>query len=76
MQRLANQCANTLQHLGLSRGDHVLVYLGQDSATAVMHVACWKAGLISVPTSLLFGTDALAYRLRDSGAKLLTWTGS
>ena len=49
----------------------MLIYLGQDPATAVAHVACWKAGLISVPTSLLFGTDALAYRLRDSGAKLL-----
>lgn len=71
VQRLANQCANRLQHLGLRRGDRVLLYLGQDPATAVMHVACWKAGLISVPTSLLFGTDALAYRLRDSGAKLL-----
>ena len=68
---LANQCANTLRHLGLVQGDRVLIYLGQDPATAVAHVACWKAGLISVPTSLLFGTDALAYRLRDSGAKLL-----
>jgi acetyl-CoA synthetase len=71
VQRLANQCANTLRHLGLVPGDRVLIYLGQDPATAIAHVACWKAGLISVPTSLLFGTDALAYRLRDSGAKLL-----
>jgi acetyl-CoA synthetase len=71
VQRLANQCANLLRHLELVQGDRVLIYLGQDPATAVAHVACWKAGLISVPTSLLFGTDALAYRLRDSGAKLL-----
>ena len=71
VQRLANQCANLLGHLGLVQGDRVMIYLGQDPATAVAHVACWKAGLISVPTSLLFGTDALAYRLRDSGAKLL-----
>ncbi len=71
VQRLANQCANLLRHLGLVQGDRVLIYLGQDPATAVAHVACWKSGLISVPTSLLFGTDALAYRLRDSGARLL-----
>ncbi len=71
VQRLANQCANLLQHLGLAQGERVLIYLGQDPATAVAHVACWKAGLISVPTSLLFGTDALSYRLRDSGARLL-----
>ena len=71
VQRLANQCAHTLLHLGLTQGDRVLIYLGQDPATAVAHIACWKSGLISVPTSLLFGTDALAYRLRDSGARLL-----
>ena len=71
VQRLANQCANLLRHLGLVQGDRVLIYLGQDPATAVTHVACWKSGLISVPTSLLFGTEALAYRLRDSGARLL-----
>ena len=71
VQRLANQCANTLRQLGLERADRVLIYLGQDPATAVTHLACWKSGLVSVPTSLLFGTDALAYRLRDSGARLL-----
>lgn len=71
VQRLANQCANLLQHLGLKQGERVMIYLGQDPATAVAHVACWKAGLISVPTSPLFGTDALSYRLRDSGARLL-----
>ncbi len=75
VQRLANQCANTLLHLGLRAGDRVLIYLGQDPATAIAHVACWKAGLISVPTSLLFGTDALAYRLRDSGARLVITDG-
>src|SRR4029077_5554109 len=72
VQRLAHQCAHTFdQHLGLQRGDRVMIYLGQDPATAVTHVGCWKAGLVSVPTSLLFGTDALEYRLRDSGAKAL-----
>jgi acetyl-CoA synthetase len=71
VQRLANQCANLLRHLGLVQGDRAMIYLGQDPATAIAHVACWKSGLISVPTSILFGTDALAYRLRDSGARLL-----
>ena len=72
VQRLANQCAHTFErHLHLQRGDRVMIYLGQDPATAVAHVGCWKAGLVSVPTSVLFGTDALEYRLRDSGAKVL-----
>jgi acetyl-CoA synthetase len=72
VQRLANQCAHTFeQRLRLQRGDRVMIYLGQDPATAVAHIGCWKAGLVSVPTSVLFGTDALEYRLRDSGAKAL-----
>ena len=71
IQRLANQCANLLCHLGLARGERVMLYLGQDPATAVLHVGCWKAGLVSVPTSPLFGSDGLLYRLRDSGARVL-----
>lgn len=71
IQQYANQCAHLLRYLGLVQGDRVMIYLGQDPATAITHVACWKAGLISVPTSVLFGTDALAYRLNNSGARVL-----
>jgi acetyl-CoA synthetase len=72
VQRFANRCAHAFtQALKLERGDRVMIYLGQDPATAIVHVGCWKAGLVSVPCSILFGTDALEYRLNDSGAKLL-----
>src|SRR5512146_407001 len=77
IQGFANRLANTLVHFGLQRGDRVLIYLGQHPATAVTHVACWKAGMVSVPTSTLFGVDALEYRLQTSGARvLLTDTAS
>jgi acetyl-CoA synthetase len=71
VQRFANQWAHTLEHLGLARGDRVMLYLGQDPATAIAHVGCWKAGFVSVPCSILFGTEALEYRLNNSGAKVL-----
>ena len=71
VQRFANQWAHTLEHLGLARGDRVMLYLGQDPATAIGHVGCWKAGFVSVPCSILFGTEALEYRLNNSGAKVL-----
>jgi acetyl-CoA synthetase len=71
IQREANQLANTLLEYGAGLGDRVLIQLGQDPATAVGHVACWKAGIVSIPTSELFGADALEYRLRNSGAKIV-----
>jgi acetyl-CoA synthetase len=71
MQTYANRLANVLVGLGLVPGDRVMLLLPQHPVTAFAHVACWKAGLISVPTSILFGVDALQYRLEDSGAKVL-----
>jgi len=71
IQIYANKTANYLRHLGLKRGDRVMILLGQDPATAIMHVACWKAGLISTPTSVLFGAEAIAYRLQDAGIRAL-----
>jgi acetyl-CoA synthetase len=71
IQVLANRLANTFEALGLRQGDRVLIALGQHPVTAFSHVACWKAGLISVPTSTLFGVDGLEYRLNHSGASVL-----
>ncbi len=71
VRRYANQWANTLRSLGLARGDRVTVLLAQDPECAITHVACWKAGMVSCPTSVLFGADALVYRLNDSGARVL-----
>src|SRR6201997_1465573 len=71
VQRRANQLANLLVARGLVKGDRVMLLLGQNPWTAIAHVACWKAGLISVPVSPLFAADAVAYRLNLVGARIL-----
>ncbi len=71
IQRKANQLANLLVSIGLVKGDRVMVLLGQNPWTAIAHVACWKAGLVSVPVSSLFAADAVAYRLNHVGAKVV-----
>mgnify|MGYP000468371535 CR=1 FL=1 len=38
---------------------------------ALAHLAAYRAGLIAVPLFVLFGPDALEYRLADSGAKVI-----
>jgi acetyl-CoA synthetase len=71
IQRFANRFANVLVAKGLARGDRVMLFLPQHPATAIAHVACWKAGLVSLPTSVLFGADALEYRLQSSSARIV-----
>lgn len=71
IQRLANQFANTLGGLGLGAGDRLMVLLPQHPATAICHVACWKNGLISIPTSILFGVDGIEYRLNHAAVSAI-----
>jgi acetyl-CoA synthetase len=71
VQRSANQMANLLVSLGLTKGDRVLLLLTQNPWTAIGHVACWKAGLVSVPASVLFAADAVAYRLNHAGIRVI-----
>jgi acetyl-CoA synthetase len=69
LARLSNRMANALTGLGLRRGDRVAVILPQAPETAIAHLGIYKAGMIAVPLSALFGPDALRYRLSDSGAR-------
>ena len=65
----ANRFAKYLREQGIERGDRVGVNGTQRVEVLVTHLACWKLGAISVPLSVLFGPDALRYRLDDSGTK-------
>jgi len=63
--------ANTLAAHGVRRGDRVAVLLAQGPEVAVAHLAAYRMGAIAVPLFVLFGPEALAFRLRDSGASAL-----
>ena len=71
VRKYANQLANTLLGYGLGRGDCVTLVLAQDPECAIAHVACWKAGMVSGPCSVLFGADAISYRVNDCRAKAI-----
>jgi acetyl-CoA synthetase len=57
--------------LGLQPGDRVAILLSQGPETGVAHLAAYRAGMIAVPLFVLFGPDALEYRLRDSAASVV-----
>ncbi|MGR3815924.1 MAG: acyl-CoA synthetase [Cognatishimia activa] len=52
-------------------GDRIGVLLPQCVEAAVSHIAIYKMGGIAQPLFTLFGPDALAYRLQDSGASVV-----
>ena len=66
LQQQANRLSNALTGLGVGRGDRVAIILPQRPETAIAHIACYQMGAVAMPLSILFGPDALEYRLRDS----------
>jgi len=68
LQQQANRLSNALVALGVGRGDRVAIILPQRPETAVAHIACYQMGAVAMPLSILFGPEALEYRLQDSEA--------
>ncbi|WP_049890137.1 acyl-CoA synthetase [Natronorubrum sulfidifaciens] len=64
----SDRLAAALADLGVEAGDRVGVVVPQKPQNPLTHLANWKVGAISVPLTVLFGRDALQYRLADSEA--------
>src|SRR3989454_3584998 len=71
----SNQLAHALIRFGITHGARVGIILSQRPETAVAHLAAYKLGAIALPLSTLFGPEALDYRLRDAGAKIVVTDG-
>lgn len=68
LRSAAERMSAELRTLGVSRGDRVAIVLPQSFETVVAHMAVYRLGAVAMPLSILFGPDALAYRLQDSAA--------
>ncbi|MGB2818871.1 MAG: AMP-binding protein [Burkholderiaceae bacterium] len=66
LQSDANRLSNALHSLGVHAGDRVAIVLPQSPETVVAHVAIYQMAAVAMPLSLLFGPDALEYRLHNS----------
>ena len=71
LKKLSDQFANVLKNFGVKPGDRVAIVLSQRIETVVAHLAIYKLGAISLPLAILFGPEALQYRLQDSGSKIV-----
>ncbi len=70
LQQAADALSHVLVQLGVQRGDRVAIVMPQRFETAVAYMAVFQMGAVAMPLSMLFGPDALAYRLQDSHAVL------
>ena len=68
LQQAANRLSNVLAALGVQRGDRVAIVMPQRFETAVAYMAVLQLGAVAMPLSMLFGPEALEYRLQDSEA--------
>src|SRR5258707_12865563 len=65
----SNRLANALRAFGVMRGDRVAILLPQGPDVALSHISIYKLAAIALPLAMLFGVDAISYRLRNSRAK-------
>jgi acetyl-CoA synthetase len=68
LQQQANRMSNLLVALGVQRGDRVAIVMPQRFETAIAYMAVFQLGAVAMPLSMLFGPEALEYRLQNSEA--------
>ena len=68
LQAAADQLSLQLLKAGVKKGDRVAIVMPQRFETAVSYMAVLQMGAVAMPLSMLFGPDALAFRVDDSGA--------
>jgi acetyl-CoA synthetase len=66
----ANRLSRVLVAHGVRRGDRVAIVMPQRFETAVAYMAVFQMGAVAMPLSMLFGPDALEFRLHDSDTVL------
>ncbi|MFP5077373.1 AMP-binding protein [Rhizobium sp. YIM 134829] len=73
--RSSSRFAAGLAALGIQPGDRVAILLPQGFEAAIAHAGIYKRGAIAVPLALLFGVEALEFRLRDAGVAAIITNG-
>jgi acetyl-CoA synthetase len=67
----SSRLANALSAHGVTPGDRIGILLPQCPEALIAHLAAYRLGAIALPLFMLFGPEALEYRLNDSGAKMV-----
>jgi acetyl-CoA synthetase len=71
LSHLTGQFANVLRARGVEPGDRVAGFLPRIPEMLIAMIGTWKTGGVYVPIFTGFGPDAVDFRVRHSGAKVL-----
>jgi len=71
LSKMSSQFAHALESSGIQFGDRVAVMLDPTIEFYVSLFGTMKRGAIAVPAYTQFGPEAIEFRLKDSGAKIL-----
>lgn len=66
LQSQANRLSRVLRAQGVRPGDRVAIVMPQRFETAVAYMAVLQMGAVAMPLSMLFGPQALSFRVNDS----------
>ena len=70
LQAAANRLSRVLRAQGVQLGDRVAIVMPQRFETAVAYMAVLQMGAVAMPLSMLFGPEALSFRINDSQARV------
>ena len=70
LQQAAHRLSRVLAGLGVQRGDRVAIVMPQRFETAVAYMAVLQMGAVAMPLSMLFGPEALSFRINDSRSRV------
>ncbi|OLP53721.1 AMP-dependent synthetase [Rhizobium rhizosphaerae] len=71
LSQASSALAKALRARGILPGDRVAILLPQGFEVAITHAAVYKLGGIALPLALLFGVEALAFRLKNAEARVV-----
>jgi acetyl-CoA synthetase len=71
LRELSASFAGALRELGVDEGDRVATLLPKSPELMVAFLGIWRLGAVYVPLFTALGSEAVGYRLDDSGAKVV-----
>jgi acetyl-CoA synthetase len=74
MKELSNKFGNILKNLGIEKGDRFLIRLPDIPAFQISFIGGVKIGAVPIPSSVMFRSKEIEYRVKDSESKVVITT--